>query len=288
MRRRHPDYCDEGWIQFDHEALAHLAKGGAPVNRPLSCKTGGTWFRQGNAIYEAYPWVSGNSFPETKEALRSVAENLAIFHKSGKSFSRRYDKGGYLRGEMSPERLIKNAVALKGISKEGNEMVHYYVSQVQVGVRRLNNETYHTLPATLVHGDIQPANAIFDKSHLLVFVDYDWMAIHPVIYDLAFAIIFFCGRRKEPIKGGDIWSLAAPFEFDEAVARTFLEIYIEATGKFSAVMRPALMEQLRLTWAHVRIDGAHKVPVADRLRFLARDPVRPFEWIEDHRNGDWF
>jgi len=288
LRRRHPEYCDEGWICFDHKALVYLTGRGVSVNSPLPCKSGGTWFREGDAIYEAYPWISGNSFPGTKDALRSVAEKLAIFHQAGKSFPRRYNKEGYPRGEMAPERLFRNAVVSKGISRKGDEMLHYYVSQVQVAARRLNNEIYHSLPKTLVHGDIHPANTIFDKTHLLVFVDYDRMGVHPVIDDLAFALILFCGWRKRPINGADIWSLSAPFEFDEKLAREFLGTYMKVGCVFPPQMRPALMEQLRLSWTHIRIDGARKVAAVDRPRFLARDLTRPFDWIEQRRRGDWF
>ncbi len=288
LRRRHRDYCDEGWLSFDHEALIYLSERGAPVSAPLSHADGGTWLHHGEDVYEAYPWISGNTFPATRQALRSVAENLAAFHRAGESYPGDYVKGGHRRREMAPERLVQNLEASKGISGEGDEIVSYYLSQVQLGASRLDDEIYCSLPMTLVHGDVQPGNAIFDDSSLLVFVDYDWMSIQPVIYDLAFALILFCSRRESPVDGADIWSLSASFEFDGEAAIEFMETYMGTYGELPAEMRPALMEQLRLSWAHIRIDGARKVPAPDRPRFLARDPTGPFEWIEERRDGDWF
>ncbi|MSS72072.1 MAG: hypothetical protein EXS64_11355 [Candidatus Latescibacteria bacterium] len=287
LRRRHPDYCDEGWLRFDHEALRHLTREDAPVNLPLTCSRGYTWLRHGDHTYEAYPWVSGNPFPGTSRALRSLAEGLSAFHRAGASYPGRYAKGGYRRGEMAPERLIRNLADSKGVSGEGDELAGAYLAQVRIGASRLSDAAYESLPATLVHGDVQPGNAIFDD-RLLALVDVDWMSIQPVIYDLAYALILFCSRRSSPIDGADIWSLTAPFEFEEKTARAFLSAYLSLGEAFPQAMRPALMEQVRLTWAHIRIDGARKVPATDRPRFLGRDPTGPFEWIEERRTGDWF
>ena len=288
LRRRHPDYCDEGWVRFDHEALSHLARGGAPVNVPLTCRDGGTSLRRGGDLYEAYPWIDGNPFSGTEDAVRSVAESLARFHRAGASYAGNYDKGGYRRGEMDPSRLAQNLTVSEGISTEGDDFAARYRAQVEIGEARLTHEAYARLPSALVHGDVQPANAIFSGEQLIALVDFDWMSRQPVIYDLAYGVILFCGRRERPIDGADIWSLTGPFTFDEAAARAFLRAYREAGGEFPDAMRPALMEQIRLTWAHVRIDGARKAPAPDRPRFLGRDPEGPFAWIEARRKGDWF
>jgi Ser/Thr protein kinase RdoA (MazF antagonist) len=288
LRRRHPDYCDEGWVRFDHDALSHLARRGVSVNVPLSPARGGSYLRRGDDLYEAYPWVEGNAFPDAPEARLSLAENLAIFHREGASYPGNYAKGGYLRGEMSPARLANNLNASKGISQEGDNLTARYLSEVALGGTRLSDEAYDGLPQALIHGDVQPGNTIFSGSRLQAFVDVDWMSRQPVIYDLAYALILFCARRESPIDGADIWSLTAPFEFDEKAAREFLEAYLKTGVAFPPPMRPALMEQLRLTWAHIRIDGARKVPAPDRPRFLARDPSGPFDWIEARRAGDWF
>ena len=288
LRRRHPDYCDEGWVRFDHDALSHLSRLGAPVNVPLTARDGGTSIRCEGQLYEAHPWVEGNPFPGTEEAIRSVASSLARFHRAGASWGGAYDKGGYRRGEMDPTRLARNLADAQGISAEGDDLAAGYLAQVNMGGARLAHDLYDRLPRTLVHGDVQPANAIFAGARLSAFVDFDWMSRQPVIYDLAYGVILFCGRRERPIDGADIWSLTGPFVFDEAAARGFLRAYLEAGGELSDALRPALMEQIRLTWAHVRIDGARKVAAPDRPRFLGRDPAGPFEWIEERKNGDWF
>jgi Ser/Thr protein kinase RdoA (MazF antagonist) len=189
---------------------------------------------------------------------------------------------------MAPSRLLRNLSDSMGISPEGDETALRYREEVIRGEARLSDAGYDALPQLLIHGDVQPANTIFRGSDLTVFVDVDWMSRQPAIYDLAYGLILFCGRRERPIDGADIWSLTSSFAFDEGDARAFLETYAAAIGELPPALRPALMEQVRLTWAHIRIDGARKVPAEDRPRFLARDPEGPFRWIEARRSGDWF
>ena len=279
LRRRHPNYCDPAWIRFDHDAVAFLHQNDAPVLTPVSVDHGDTWFPHAGQIWEAYPWMEGNTYPETPEALESVAGSLALFHRAGREFSGRFRPGGYARGEMTPGRLLGIARALV---PSCGEIAGFYASQVETAAKRLDERTYHALPHTLVHGDVQPANMIFAESDVLCFVDYDWLGRQPVIYDIAEALILFCARRERPIDGANIWSLSMPFEFDRESARTFLQTYQEGNDLPTNVL-PHLMEQVRLTWAHIRLSGARKVKVEERETFLSRDLERPFAWIDESR-----
>lgn len=286
MRKRHPDYSQKEWIDFDHQTVTYLSSHNVAVLAPVACCTGESFFNFDGFIYEAYPWISGNPFVRNEDSVCSVAENLGLLHKVGQHYSQEYVKSGYARSEMSPDRLFENLSKSKDYLEPA--VYDFYFSQLQIASQRFTDEMYDNLSKTIVHGDVQPANTIFSGSSLCAFVDYDWMARHPVIYDLSFAVMFFCGDRDYPIEGDDIFSLTAPFEFNEEMAKTFMQTYMQTTGEFPSELRKMFMEQIRLTWAHARIDGALKVPTSERNHFLSRSIKDPFNWIDLHQNGDWF
>ena len=277
LRLRHPDYCDPAWIRFDHDAVRFLRRRGAAVLAPIPLPGGETSLENAGRTWEAYPWVEGDSFPETDEALESLAVNLARFHAAGKAFPDTFRPGGFARGETTPGRLLEIAQRLRA---ECGEVARFYAGQVETAAGRLDDDTYHSLAPTLVHGDVQPANIIYSGSEVACFVDYDWLGRQPAIYDLAAALILFCARREELIDGGDIWSLSMPFVFDEVKGRRFIEAYGVGVPQEPGI-RPLLMEQVRLTWSHIRLSGALKVPTGERTAFLERDVERPFKWIDN-------
>ena len=287
LRRRHPAYCNPQWLEFDHAALAFLKKGGAPVLTPIACGGGATWLEEGGGIWEAYDWVSGDAFHSDKDSVLSLAEALARFHAAGRGFGRRYSKGGHFRSEPAPERLLGLLDRFE-LELGTRPILNLYREQVRTAARRLPDTRYATLRTSLVHGDVQPANTIFKGPHLCCLIDYDWLNTQSVIYDLAFALVCFCGTRAREFDGGDIWSLTAPFTLNAEAGRDLLATYVTHGGRLSPPERAALMEQTRLTWAHMRVSGALKVRKENRLRFLSRDAEAPFEWIEPRRRGDWF
>ena len=280
LRRRHRDYCDPEWIQFDRDAIRHLKSKGAPVLSPLEIREGGTWIPEGEECWEAYPWIDGNPYPGTTAALDSVANRLAEFHLAGMDFYQSYRPGGFSRGETTPKRLLDIADQL---APACGDIVGFYAKQIEKASRILDEITYESLPQILVHGDVQPANMLFSGSTVLCFVDYDWLGRQPAIYDLAGALILFCGTRTKPIDGGDIWSLSMPFEFELESVRRFLAVYSSGMVLEKESV-PLLLEQTRLTWTHIRLSGALKVPEKDRRQFLARDYQRPYAWIDKHCN----
>jgi len=280
LRRRHADYCAREWIGFDHDAVRFLQSRGARVQSPIETGDGETWLYHDGECWEAYPWVDGDPYPATAEALDSVANQLAAFHLAGKDFRGKYLPGGFPRGETTPDRLLGIA---RQLGPSCGNISSFYAAQVREAGNRLDDLTYGSLQQILVHGDIQPGNMIFSGSELITFVDYDWLGRQPAIYDLAGALILLCGIRSKPINSADIWSLTMPFEFDLNSTRRFLATYSSGI-ELNREMAPLLLEQVRLTWSHMRLSGALKVPEEDRREFLIRDHERPYAWIDRHRD----
>lgn len=153
-----------------------------------------------------------------------------------------------------------------------------------------------SLPFTLNHGDVHPGNLMMapcplpessdgdmDACEALVtaFVDLDWLCHHPVIYDLACAVLFIATDRPGPIADSDIWSLTQPFAYNAEKLALFLKEYVaNVPPQLLGEGLAQLDQQMRLTWAHCRLDGARKVPVEQRKAFLERDLATPFAWLD--------
>ena len=287
LRRRHQDYCDPEWVAFDHTALEFLSSTGVAVSPPLRMK-GETWIQSEGRLYEAYAWISGNPYAGGAEQDASIAAELARFHLEGRNFKGSYPKGGYARGEVDPDRLLEVIRAQRGISPRTDRLLDFYETQVLKGKQDLPDSLYYGLPQTLVHGDVHPDNMIFRGDKLVKFVDVDWMTRHPRVHDLAYALLFVCGRRGPYTPGGDIWSLTRPSEPEIDRMAAFLQNYGVDEALSGAAERGGLMSQMRLTWAHSRLDGALKVEEGMRAEFLGRDVRGPFEWLDEHCDGDWF
>ncbi len=120
-------------------------------------------------------------------------------------------------------------------------------------------------------GDVQPANILLEAERVKAFVDLDWCAWRPRLYDLGWAIMLCCANHDKPIGEGDIWSLTQYPRFNPRIVRDFLKVYQESGIPLSKEEERLLPSQLMLTWCHQRIHGSLKVPVEQRHKFLARE-----------------
>ena len=116
------------------------------------------------------------------------------------------------------------------------------------------------------------ASSLMDDDGVIAFVDFDWCAWRPRIYDLAFAILLCCAKHETPIDGGDIWSLSQAPLVQADQARAFLHAYDGQGWPLSSEETRALRPQMILSWCHVRLAGAMKVAPEKRAEFLSRPP----------------
>ena len=271
-RQRHPALCGDVRLAFDHAVVAHLAGLGVSVVAPRASEQGQTWWECEDTVWEIHPFISGRAMRENDaDDLIALGEALGHFHAAGRSFPLRMEKLGR-RGETDPTELLSKAKELADLSPECASAVAPYRDWVEQAVASLPDAVYETLPHTLVHGDIQPGNLIFGYSGVRAFVDMDWCAWRPRIYDLAFTIPFCCATHVAPIDGTDIWSLTQALEVKAEMRTAFLEAYERIASPLTACEWAAMDAQTVLSWCHSRIFGAYKVPVGERATFLARPP----------------
>lgn len=277
VRERYAGYCEPERIRFDHECARYLADRGALVVPPRSTTDGDTCWRDGNTVWEVYPFVEGRPFRDgSREDLVALGKSLAVFHKIGSGFPLRFEKAAP-RGETDPDRLL---LRLDDLEREdpgiGEAAAVYRDALIRAGPD-LPFEVYSQLPHTLIHGDLQPANILVKDGKIAAFVDLDWCGRQTRIYDIAFVLLCCCGHDT-PFDGADIWSLTQPPRLDCDLMRNFLRAYEVAGVPLSLQEKSALVPQVILSWCEMRIDGAHKVAKDKRREFLSREPAQ-FEWL---------
>jgi len=270
VRRRHADYCDAHRVQFDHQAMLYLARAAIQVKPPLVSEAGHTSWRAEDTLWEVFEFIEGRHLRDGAKADAAfLGTALGKFHRAGNGFTLRYEKMG-VRGETDPERLLLNAARMRSENPESGPALEPYVQLLAQASQALSPGAYPALPHTLVHGDIQPANVLMGAEGVCAFVDFDWCAWRPRIYDLAFAILCCCASHAQPIGNGDIRALTQAPDFNAAATKSFMDAYEASAGTLSGAEKKCLGSQVALTWCHIRIDGAFKVSREERCRFLTR------------------
>ena len=278
-RQRHGAYSTDAQLRFDHGAAAFLAERGAAVHPPRKTAAGETWWQGEEAVWEVFPFVSGRAMRHGDAGdLSALGRAVGAFHEVGKSFGGSYEKLSP-RGETDPSYLLATVAAL---SAEWPKCADPYEEWIHRGRKALPDAGYAALPSTLVHGDIQPGNVIFDENGVVAFVDLDWVCQRPRLYDIGFILPFCCAIRESPIAADDIWSLTQAYEPRSDLIMAFLDAYNTTTSALTTKEMEALPHQIVLSWCHARVCGALKVPVEERVRFLARPPHTVGDIV-----GDW-
>jgi len=272
VRNRYGGYSEPGRISFDHEAVKFLSARGVPVVLPLSNTDGASFTTYDGAIWEIYPFVEGTPFLEGDAGLfKALGAAVAGFHEAGRGFPLRCNKLAP-RGETDPAVIFQQIETIERGNPACASVLHWYRTWTSDATKVLPDAAFRRLPHTLVHGDLQTANIIVNGDRIAAFVDLDWCAWQPRIYDLAFAVLFCCSTHKTPIRGDDIWSLTQPPILTHESVEAFLQSYQAHTSPFSHHEMRALRSQAILSWCHSRVAGALKVPPQDRSAFLSRPP----------------
>jgi len=267
-------------MEFDHAALAFLRQHGSAVIQPRQTQNGETWWKNGEDIWEVFPFIESRSFRDgNMEDVIALGEALARFHVAGKAFPLRYEKISP-RGETALAFLLERLNRIKMETPEITSVLNGYQKTVEENAVLLTDQIYNDLPHTLIHGDVQPANLLVHKSTFAAFVDLDWCAWRARIYDLSFAILTCCAHHKSTFDGSDIWSLTQTPYFENSIVQEFLNVYQNHTTPLSPEEKVALRSQIMLTWCHIRLGGALKVEPERQLEFLQRAPnLEDSNWI---------
>lgn len=280
LRRRNPRYAREVWARFDHALLAHLADDDRPVPRGVEGDVGRAWLNEGDAIYELFEFIEGDQHAEGAPGeLRAAGKTLARLHLSAARFQPPVDKSWPrfhdpkdLPGWLEP--LVREA------SGEDAVVLREALELAVKLAERLPDETYWSLPQTVVQGDYHPGNLKFRDGRVVGVFDWDWASRQPRMVDMADGLLFFCGVRLSPLVSGDIWSLTEAFNIDMGRVEHVLAGYTERV-EIPGDELLALPDLMRCRWLHCRVDAANrKVAPERRVEFVTRDLPLPLSGID--------
>ncbi len=271
-RQRYSGYSSNEHLAFDHGAACYLAERGVFTPRPRLARDGKSWWHDGEATWEVFPFASGEHLRDgNANDAAALGAALAQWHRAGQDFPLRYEKAAP-RGETDPQQLQERAAKIESESPDTAEILADYRNAIEQAAAALPDWEYSQLPHTLIHGDVQPANILMSDGQLSAFVDLDWCAWQARLYDLCFAILLCCANHETPFDGSDIWSLSQNPKLSAAAVKRFLNSYESDGASLTEREKQALQPQLILTWCHVRLGGALKVPASERAKFLQRAP----------------
>jgi len=271
IRKRYAGYAHEDRVRFDHSVLRFMAEQNVPVAAPLRAPDSKTWLRNGDDVWEAYPFIEGDHLRDGDPAEAcALGRTLGRFHRAGTSFDLDYEKLGP-RGETDPDHLLEALERIKSGYRRRSEALEYYGNSICRAREELTMAEFAALPHTLVHGDVQPANILMRDGEVAALVDLDWTCRRPRIYDIGWAILTCCARHDSPIGAGDVWSLSQAPRFDRDTVRMFISAYENAHTPLTADEINALPPQLLLSWCHVRIGCALKTDSEQMVSILENE-----------------
>jgi Ser/Thr protein kinase RdoA (MazF antagonist) len=281
LRRRGPRSSSPGRIAFDHGLRRLLLERGIPTAAPLLTRDGQSWIDRADGAYELYPFVHGRPHqPGSRAEIGSLARTLAAFHRASAEYRLVAGPSPLLEqfslaapGTPASRRIDDPACLLLAIRQLAADLQRAELQAArrmtelaeEVG-ERFGGSTYGSMDRYVIHGDLHPANVLFDdRGTVAGLFDLDWATDAPRMRDLADALHFFASRPT--VEGSGIWALTAPRRPERELVRTLLSLY-----HAELPLREEEIETIRWAWLGrwlaMHADGAYKVAPAERGRFL--------------------
>lgn len=290
LRRRGLRTSGADRVAFDSRLRRSLRAAGLPLVAPVPAAGGADGVPTDEGFWELTPHVEGREHRHgSRDEIQSLARTLAEFHRAGSRLREAMDPPPPHRqftlavpGSRPSERIDDPGVMraalhalLPGLGPSERVAAHRMLALLDRLADHYGGLSYAAINAHLVHGDLHPANVLFDaQGRVAGLFDLDWAGFAPRVRDLADLVWFFAAA---PLTAGqDIWALTAARRPDKAPARVLLSEY-----NVSFPLAPGEMEALPWAWLArwiaIHIEGLYKVPPGERGRFLTRDMGDPVE-----------
>lgn len=267
LRVRPAEFARREFVEFDHAALSRLAAAGLPVPRPLPRPDGSTWLCRDGLVYEMLSWVEGEPFVEgDEEAIEDLGRTLARFHQVPHG-----DLPPGKRGrprEDHPDLMAPYLDQLRDLARttEERRVLDRIGMELDTVRRELDDGLLPKLPVALIHGDAHPGNIRFRGSRVAAIYDFDYLSVQSRTRDVIDGLMFFATRRRSPMDPNDIRSMTQAFTFDPARSVILLRGY-QQVFPLSEDERRAMPLLIRSRWVQMRLRGARKVAVEDKVHF---------------------
>jgi Ser/Thr protein kinase RdoA (MazF antagonist) len=287
LRKRSHKYSSVLQIRFEEEYLRHVYSKGVPVPVPLKDKNGDCWFNLDKGTYQLYPYISGRDFvcKNSSDVLQGGAF-LGKLHLAVKDFVPknerilpRYDDPSVIL-DVIYKTVAQNTFE---ITKEEKGVLDYVIRQAIFIKKKMPDLKYNLLPKLVIHGDYHPANVKYEKEEICGLFDFDWISRQPRIRDVADGIIFFSSKRKENIRGNDIFSLTSGYVMDMERARIFIKAYeknvnIPLTSEENQYLLYFILARL----IHSRVQALQKIPLNRSVEMLTLGMEVILKWVNEN------
>lgn len=197
----------EDEITFEHALINHSIANGLTIAAGVIVnREGTTYVKPSNsrnlfAIYEflegedTYAWDNPTL---NDEEYASAAEVLAIFHNASKGF----DPKGMERAEKKILDFVPTfPETFKRIAKKtrDTQFYRYYINNLDNILQamertRIPEEDVNKMPFNPIHCDFHPGNLKFQDNKVVGIFDFDWYKIDLRLFDVCFALVYFCSR----------------------------------------------------------------------------------------------
>lgn len=175
-------------VQFEYEAIQHLAKNNFPVAKWIETKNN-NFYSSSDEVGVAvmfdflkgyHAQVNKDSLP-TKEQAHTAGNILGKLAKIGQTFQPSSPRSRNIFVEL--ERVLQNEDIFKRDFKGRKE----FVEQVKTSLAFAQEQKTST---GLIHNDYNPGNVFFKTDTLINgVIDFDWSCIGPSIKDLAHGVV---------------------------------------------------------------------------------------------------
>ena len=284
LRRRGPRTSGVERVAYDSRLRGTLRAAGLPLVAPVPTKSGDDGVSTDEGFWELTPYVAGREHRHgDRHELASLARTLAAFHRAGARIRatanpppphqqfRLAVPGTTVSARLDDPAVMGTALRtlLPALEESARAVARRMLELLDRIASHFDGPLYSGIDTYIVHGDLHPANLLFDDNGAVAgLFDLDWATPAPRVRDLADMVWFFAGAPSTD--GQDIWALTAARRVDKELACLLLREY-DALLPLTPAEIAALPWAWLARWIAMHIEGMYKVPPGQRSRFLARD-----------------
>jgi len=292
----------ESEIRFEHALIKHLRRNGFDLAAEvIACRDGGSHVKgppSGGdhhigfwALFaylegkDKYSWTQTDLNPKE---FASCAGILAQLHHAGHGFVRPPGADRAQPGIMAFMPTFKptyDEFLLRAAGRRCDRLFNAHLNRIRAVIDQCcaAGKHFKGMPEMPIHCDYHPGNLKYRDNRGVGLFDFDWAKIDYRLFDLALALVYFCGVWRGPSAGS----------LDPDKLALFLKNYGDGCRHRAGITPlteqeksglPKMMAAANLYvlhWGLMDFYGGH-VPDDDEYYVYIRHNIGLMEWIESH------
>ena len=277
------------WVTYERLTVLHhikqeLHKNAFPIALPIADKIGETIFSYQDRYVEVEHFIPHDSVMETWQHYEIAFSLLAKLHTCfATKLQHMHIVPPLVANYGTPVVLLAWMLQTEERIRQStdNENTRLALAfcadtvQLLTRIQTWWNETGHRLPQQMMHGDCGTGNLLFRDEQIVAILDFDFLAIHERVFDLAYTLYWMFRRIESELSPDKLsWSYVNEMlkSYNNESIRPLTDEEIQAL--------PLEIARVPLYWiaeAHILPDPAQTiVQLADNVRFA--------RWIVEHSN----